>query len=288
MTLQFSLVGTEDGSNITVWVHGQKPQVAQSDHPNFDRIVEGAMAGDDSVIELFDIAETAAKYFDRLSERVTVANGRLYLDGEEVDNALSAQVVRFLDTGEEDWQPLVNFFENVQQNPQEHSRKQLYGWLSKRDFTITPDGLIVGYKGTKSPDDEGAYASILTGTATVDGEIKSGNIPNYPGAVIEMPRGQVQFDPSVGCSTGLHVGTYEYASNFSQGGLLEVLVNPRDVVSVPTDSYEQKMRVCRYTVVDTIEQEYTAPVRYYPEEEFEFDEDEDRWGFEDDIDDWGY
>ena len=65
-----------------------------------------------------------------------------------------------------------------------------------------------------------------------------------------MPRGEVQHDPESGCSTGLHVGTYAYAQGYARAALLTVHVNPRDVVSVPTDCDAEKMRVCRYVVSD--------------------------------------
>jgi hypothetical protein len=55
-----------------------------------------------------------------------------------------------------------------------------------------------------------------------------------------------------GCSVGLHVGTYDYASNFTLN-VLEVHVNPRDVVSVPTDSNWAKVRCCRYVVIKEVE-----------------------------------
>ena len=266
--MQYTLVGTEDGSNVTVFVPGRAPLVAHSTHPNFDRILEGVLANDDSVVDLFDIAATAAQKFDRLSERVTVSNGRLYLDGEEVDNSLATQVVRFIDEDVDDWKPLVNFFENVQANPNEHSREQLYDWLSKRDFTITPKGMIVAYKGVQNGED-GKYESIFTGKAIVDGEVFEGHIPNYVGAVVEMPRNEVEFNPSVGCSIGLHCGTWRYASDFSRGKVLEVHVNPRDVVSVPTDSSWEKVRTCRYTVVDVLDSPYyTAIVRDYGTEDW--------------------
>jgi hypothetical protein len=277
--LQYTLVGHDDGSNIVVFVPGSPPLVAHSSHPNFDKIVEGALAGDDSVTELFDVAATAAQRFQRLSERVTTANGRLYLDGEEVANALTTQVLRFLDQGVDDWEPLVKFFENVQANPNEHSREQLFSWLDAEDFTITPDGMIVGYKGVQKTDD--GFESINRGSAIVDGEVKQGAIPNHIGAVVEMPRNKVAFDPSTGCSTGLHVGTYDYASRFARGALLEVHVNPRDVVSVPTDCSWAKMRVCRYVVVDTIDAPYSSALLGY--------DNDDGWGeYEREYEDYEY
>jgi hypothetical protein len=255
MSLQFTLIGNEDGeSNIVVFIPGSEgPLVAHSSHPNFEKILEGARDGDESVAELFDVAATAGQKFQRLSERITTKNGRLYLDGEEVNNALANQVLRFLEEGVEDWLPLVKFFENVQANPNEHSRDQLYAWLDAEDFTISEDGMIVGYKGVSSD-----LMSINSGTAIVDGTVVKGRIPNKIGSVIEMPRGEVQHDPSVGCHRGLHVGTYDYASNFARGKLLEVHVNPRDVVSVPTDCAAAKMRTCRYVVVGTLDQPYTT------------------------------
>lgn len=274
MSVQFTLIGNEDGdSNIVVFVPGAAPQVAHSSHPNFDRIVAGAVAGDDSIVALFDIAATVTQKFQKLSERISTKNGRLYLDNEEVNNALTAQVLRFLDEGVNDWLPLVKFFENVQANPNEHSREQLYAWLDAGAFTIDQDGMIVGYKGVQIEGPDGNYVSINRGRAIVDGNIYEGNIPNHIGAVVEMPRGEVQHDPSVGCHTGLHVGTYEYANGFARGALLEVQVHPRDVVSVPTDCSAQKMRTCRYVVIDVIDQPYTTAVKPY-----DYEDDDLGWG----------
>jgi len=273
--MQYTLVGTDDGSTITVYVKGGEPMLAHSSHPNFDAILEGVLADDEAVVDLFDISRTAASRFEKLTERVSVAHGKVYLDNEEVNDAIAEQITRFIDEGVEDWKPLVAFFENVQANPNDHSREQLYNWLSKRDFTITEDGLIVGYKGVAIDGDQ--FVSIHSGRAIVDGEVKTGRIPNYIGAVVEMPRNEVTWDPSIGCHSGLHVGTYEYANSFANGALLQVHVNPRDVVSVPTDCDWAKVRCCRYTVIDTIDAPHTVSVLFYD------DDDRDGWGdFEDD------
>ena len=275
--LQYSIVGVGEDANITVFVPGQRPRVAHSSHPNYLDIVDGALEGDESIVELFDVAETVATKFERLdgSTRVTVANGRVYFDGDEVDNTLTKQIVRFLSDGVEDWRPLVRFMEKVMDNPEPHSREQLYGWLG-HDFTITDAGNIVGYKGVRTDG-----RSIHSGKAIRNSELVSGNIPNEPGDIIEMPRSEVAFDPAAACSYGLHVGTYEYAHGFAQGKLLKVLVDPRDVVSVPTDSNAQKMRVCRYRVINTIDAPETVPVvhdDYDDYADFYQDDDEAMWG----------
>ncbi len=280
--MQYTIVGTEGGANITVFIPGQAPLVAHSSHPNYDKIVAGVMASDENVSELFDVAQTAAEKFDRLTERVSVANGRLYFDAVEVDNSLATQVVRFINEGIEDYKPLVNFFDNVMTNDNQHSREQLYDWLNTRDFTITPEGMIVGYKGVERLEDN-VFQSIMSGRAIVNGEVQSGKITQKVSDVVEMPRTEVQFDPAVGCSTGLHVGTWDYASGFGRGAVLEVHVNPRDVVSVPSECDHQKMRVSRYTVVSVTDVPYTAPVwDEYEDDDFddEYDDDwrDDFWG----------
>ena len=99
--MQYTLVSTEDGSVVSVFLPGRNPLVAHSTHPNFRAIIELVMAKDEAVVDLFDVAQTASVKFQRLSDRVTAANGRLYLDGEEVANALATQVVRFLNEGVE-------------------------------------------------------------------------------------------------------------------------------------------------------------------------------------------
>jgi hypothetical protein len=278
--LQFTLVGSGEDQNISVFIPGQAPQVAHVSHPNFEAILAGARAGDESVVELFDISVQVVSKFEALTERVSVANGHVFFDGDKVEDAVTGQILRCLENGEKDYMPLVNFMENLGQNPNEHSREQLADWLGTDEFTITPDGMIVGYKGVR-PNADGEWVSINTGKAYVNGELFDGAIPNAAGNVITMPREEVQFDPANGCSTGLHVGTYKYAEGFAQGGLLEVHVNPRDVVSVPTDSSAQKMRVCRYTVVDTIDAPHTVPVKWDEDESedgYEFSNDESLWG----------
>lgn len=284
----FKLVSNEDGSeNITVFVKGKGQHPAHSSHPNFDEILTRARAQDESVIDLFDLALTAGTKFENLSERVSVAHGRVYFDGVEIDNALSQQIADFINQGVEDYKPLVNFYEKIETNPNEHSREHLFKFISVNQdeehgaFTITEDGNFIAYKGVVK-DEEGNLKSGSSGTATVNGELFEGQIPNPVGAVVTMPRDQVTFDPSSHCSTGLHVGTFQYAQGFARGAMLKVLINPRDVVSVPNDSRE-KMRVSRYKVLEVIDAPETAPVVAAVSEEAEAPEYDVRVGdvFED-------
>jgi hypothetical protein len=197
------------------------------------------------VRRLLDVGGALAASLRRLSERVTYDGTDLLFDGDVINNSLSRHIIRMMREGDENYARWVKFLENLAANPSRLSRMHLFTWLEGRDFAITPDGHLLGYKGVLADE---LNSSVSTGTATVNGTEHHGHIPNPVGATVEMPRGRVAADREAGCSVGLHVGTHTYASGFGQRMLL-VSVNPRDVVSVPRDCAFQKLRCCRYTVL---------------------------------------
>jgi len=258
--MQYNLVDTGEHQNITVFVDGEM-YTADGTHPNWEAIVKGAVALDSEVVGLFDRGAELSKHFDQLTDRVFVNNGRVFFDGDEVHNDVTRGLVRAMEEGS-DFMPVARFLENLASNPSEYSKDNLYRWIgTKESFSITEDGCLVGYKGVAS-NPEGGFLSLSSGEAIVDGEKHVGQIPNYVGAVVMMPRSEVTDDPSVPCHTGLHVGTWSFAKDFGYGPTLKVKINPRDVVSVPSDSYSQKMRVCRYEVLEVID----APVETFVDE----------------------
>ena len=69
------------------------------------------------------------------------------------------------------------------------------------------------------------------------------------------------------CSSGLHFCSQEYLSSFgdSSSRTMILKINPRDVVSIPTDYNNSKGRACRYEVIGELgvnpEEAFTAPVQ---------------------------
>lgn len=260
-------INSEGGlSNLALYLDGQLYAV-NSTHPYWEDILDALRDGDaEAIPELIDLATAAANRFEKVTERVAVQNGVVYFDGDAVHNSLADAVVRAMREGA-DFRGLALFMENCYQNPRKHSRDNLYDWLNTHDFTITPDGMLVGYKGVNAD-----LTSRSAGPGIVNGVPTHGHLDNSVGNVLEMARSEVQHDPSVGCSVGLHVGTWEYASTFGPK-VLKVLVNPRDVVSVPTDCGWAKMRVCRYKVAEVIDN----PVNSFVDPSWDNDWDESNW-----------
>ena len=78
---------------------------------------------------------------------------------------------------------------------------------------------------------------------------------NSLGATVEMERNRVDDDKDRTCSTGLHFCSRDYLDHFGGERLVIVKINPRDVVSIPSDYNDSKGRACRYEVVDEIDKE---------------------------------
>ena len=172
------------------------------------------------------------------------------IHGDPVDEVVLETAVRLTRDGDPaDFTAFGAFLKRLERNPSAASRSQLFGWLKAGGFTITTEGLIVGYKSVLT---NGLSAHGGREPVTVvhqDGNVDqvTGQVPYPVGSVVFMPRHYVDDDRQSGCSVGLHVGTFAYAETFSQQTLV-VLVDPADVVSVPADHGCAKMRVCRLRV----------------------------------------
>jgi len=177
--------------------------------------------------------------------KFVVRDNQIFVDNVAAPAALGKKILQFCDEGLPH-EPLVEFARNLQKNPSFRSVQQLFSFLEKNDHPITDNGCFIAYKKVRSDFKD----------------VHSGTFDNSVGQVVEMPRNQVNEDPNQTCSAGLHVANFDYASNFYAGGvMLEVEVNPADVVAVPTDYNESKMRVCRYKVLSVVEQEVSTPLR---------------------------
>lgn len=247
MTVPFTFTRTDRGDSVAVYLHGQI-RVADQSHPAWGLIVSELRNDepDENVLWLHfeDPTRSIRENIGDYSSRVAIGDNNVLLDGNKVTGPLASKILRVYGSGGT-VKPLVKFLENLDDNPSHRSRTQLFDYLERHDFQITEDGHFIAYKGLR---DNGT--SVHAGRAFVDGVEVEGNIPNDEGAVITMPRKEISDDPDKACHVGLHAGAWAYASSFGNGGTAKVKVNPADVVCIPNDSSWQKMRVCRYEVLE--------------------------------------
>lgn len=277
----FSLTEDAKGKSLAIFYSDGESETIPEAHVSFKPIIEKLISGtatDEDIRDLTGVLKTVARKMSALSERVSVDGKEVYFDGDPLRGEISDIIKRMFEEGKAlDFKPLVNFLEKAKTNPSLKSIDDLYRWIRNGDLVIDPDGDIVAYKAVRV-NSKGENESIHAGSAFVNGEEVTGHIPNIPGSVVSMARSQVNDNEFETCSYGLHAGTYAYANQFAgwQGGettrLILVKINPRDVVSVPNDHNDAKMRVSRYTVLTQIEERINAPF-YQPE--LEFDEDDE-------------
>lgn len=276
--MHFSYTKTDGGTESLLLYGDGINTVVPGSHPHFSHLRDYLRDAEEidvrHVRALVEVGQTVSSKLRRLSERASFDGAHIRFDGDVIDTNLSRHIVRMLREGDESYARFVAFMENLATNPSKTSRMHLFTWLDGRDFTITPEGHLLGYKGVQADEDN---SSMHEGTATVNGIEYTGHIPNPIGAVVEMPRQQVNPNRDEGCSTGLHVGTHSYAAGFGRR-LLKVSVNPRDVVSVPRDCGFAKLRCCRYTVLDVHDQPEPVQTPSYgsdlfPDDEEDWDDD---------------
>lgn len=259
-TYTYNIVKNDgEDTSVTVFISATgESYTASQDQPKFKAIV-GALLTDAPLADiegLFDLTKPLSEAFARLSDRVTIEHGNVYFDGDVQEGPVVNTIVRFFNEGNDSFKPLVNFLDLIGQNPNEHSRKNLSDWLANESFSLDDDGFIIAYKGVYQHGVDEAtglttYAPSRVGPNVFVNDVAipaNGKAVQKVGDVVSMPRSAVEFDPKVACSKGLHIGTWGYASTFCSHTLL-VRINPRDVVSVPTDCGGQKMRTCRYEII---------------------------------------
>ena len=274
----FQRIDKGDKSSLTIILGDGTIKSIGQDHPGFASIVaqlDTDPKADDVIRGLLDPANLIFAKTSKVSERITLAGGTLLFDGDAVDGPLADFIVNIAQNSDNtaSYEAWIKFMENLANNPSQESKEHLFAFMTTHGLTVNNDGHIILYKGVRSDG-----TSIHAGYGIVDGKAMDGNLPNEVGSTLEFPRSKVNANRGIGCATGLHAGTFEYASAFSQGRLLTVAINPRDVVSVPSDHSNSKVRVSRYVVVEVNDKDeaYNTPVWNAAEDEGDGDfEDED-------------
>ena len=223
------------GESLTIGIEGRSSTINKETHPKFDQVLDAIRSSDwDAVPDLVDLVSVIKNYTSE-NEEVEVRDGDVYYQGKPFANALTDRLLGLL---EEDLpvESLCNFLTNLKDNPSKRAVDELYGFLENNMLPLTPDGHFVAYKKVRED-----YTDIHSGTFN-----------NSVGEICEMPRNEVDEDKDRTCSSGLHFCSLDYLPNFGGASGYRVMllkINPRDVVSIPSDYNNAKGRACRYEVI---------------------------------------
>jgi hypothetical protein len=230
---------------ITVFVDGGNHQVHGNDS-RYGDVLNAIRAG------LFD---TIRSILDIKQQLIDGSNGTLYLldgivqsDDYVVPTSFGERIV-YMSQRSLPLDSYIRFLKNVNDNPDPRAVDETYGFIEHCDLPITPDGCFLAYK-------------MVTNDFK---DIYSKSMDNSVGAEVWMDRELVDSDKNRTCSSGLHFCSEGYLGHYGREGasqLVIVKINPRDVVSIPTDYDFAKGRCCRYTVVDGMKWKNRIPKTY--------------------------
>lgn len=232
---------------------GGESFTVKKDHINYDAILKlikahGAGTKLEDFEKLYSVKKAIESFeFEGTKLILNDTEVEIHIDGKKeqtISSKLLSRIIAIFKAEDETLKEmqfiaLIRFIRNLYQNPSYRSVKELYGFLEKNDLPITQDGTFLAYKKVRHD-----YMDIHSGT-----------FDNSIGKVCEMARHDVEDNSEITCSSGLHACSFSYLDNYGSSGLDRVMVveiNPKDVVSIPSDYDNAKLRCCYYKVVDEI------------------------------------
>lgn len=130
------------------------------------------------------------------------------------------------------------FMERLNKNPYDDIKHLAIDFVVN-NFIILEDGSFVGYKYVKI-NKKGQIVSVYDNKTV-----------HEIGKFVEVQ--EYDHDPTITCGKGLHVASHKYLKFYSAGDIyLAVQVYPEDIVSIPLNEKDLKMRVRRYKPLFTM------------------------------------
>jgi hypothetical protein len=220
----------------------------------FDLIVSSGMA-QDALEKAYCLCspKKMVEGFTKGKFKVDVVKGSIMYTPDvgvpfEVSGKLSKRIIDTIkNDGVEGAEALFNFLDKLMLNPSNRSVNELYGFLTHNDIEIASNGNFYAWKVVRD-----TYFDVHSNT-----------MDNSVGNEVRVARNQVNENSDVTCSYGLHVCAKSYIKHFSSNGnrVVKVEVHPQDVVAVPKDYGDSKMRCAGYVVLEDVTDAFLSEIR---------------------------
>lgn len=247
------------GENIIVVVNNNNYTINKT-HIGYSKVLEAIKENDWETVK--DIVDPKKLIINYGKGNVSIKGDTLYWKDREFHNSLTRRMISMYQEGFP-IEPMINFMENLMENPSYRAVNELYSFLERNKLPITPDGHILAYKRVNddymdvhsntvpnkianqfTPDELSAMPITCGKLNEVQVKVnKEGN------TVVKMDRNFVDDDQNRTCSQGLHFCSKEYLGSFGGSRIMILKVNPKDVVAIPTDYGFSKGRCSRYQIV---------------------------------------
>lgn len=247
-------------NSLTVFINNEVRTI-DADYPFWSEVIYALKENNEGEVKrLICLPDVIESY---VHGDLTIVNDEVFYKNHKIKNGLTKRLVRMIKEGFP-IDPLLAFLHNLLENPSNRAIQEAYTFLDTNNLPITDDGHFIAYKKINAD-----WTDCHTG-----------KINNSVGTEVSMPRNEVDDNPNNTCSHGLHVCSLAYLDHFGGARLVAVKVNPQNIVSVPIDYNNSKMRVCAYTVLTELNAQVIAEIdqnwpAVYEEPEYAPEDDED-------------
>jgi len=233
-----TLIGRFVSKEQITLIFSEDTAVIDNSNPKFTEILQ--LCKDGKYAEAAALATIKDQINQTFDGDIRVVGSEVIYDGKPLHNVMCERILDIMREGL-DATGLVKFLENLMQNPSYTAVQELYLFLEANQIPITEDGHFLAWKKIRNNWKD----------------IHSNSVDYSVGATPSMKRNEVDPDRDRTCSNGLHCAGWSYLPYFGSNGdsdrIVIVKVNPADVIAVPNDYDNAKMRVCRMEVL----REYT-------------------------------
>lgn len=227
------VLGYKAASVIIPLIHGETDQTFWDLH---QLIINNKNINSEHIRLLFVTFNKKAKVTEYVSgSDITIKNQSIYYKGIKQSGKLVDQILKAI-KNKKRASHLIKFMNKLMSNPSYHIHTRLFDFLEHNDIEIDKDGDFIAFKNINSN-----FTDIYTGL-----------IDNSVGKFVSMDRNLVDDNDRNTCSAGLHVCAKSYLKSYSRsnGHTVKVKVDPKNVVSIPVDYNNAKMRTCGYLVLE--------------------------------------
>lgn len=228
---------THSGKTFIITKPAWKDFLLKKALPEFNKNPHTILVVDTEDFCKFDLVDpTSGKTIKVTPKEIETKDGKYNISTESL--------IKFIEYAEEHDYSAYTFLDkicySIKYNTKENIRALLQ-FCSSNNLPITVQGNILGFKVLNKTPYDGVYTDVHTGL--VKQEI---------GDVVYMSPELVCEDRNKACASGLHICSADYLKCFyapMSSVIALIKVNPKDIISVPTDN-TAKVRCSKYQILD--------------------------------------
>jgi hypothetical protein len=197
---------------------------------------------EDGIIKYLD---TATSISTKLGVTITKEGVVTYVNDkgqvEQLPPSLNKTLVAMYEQDESSITPLIKFWEKVRLNPSYRVNRCLFDFIEANNIVINEHGNLIMYKIVKRTDDKEVFLDLYTKTFKQMFNVE-----------LRILRNNVDDNIDNQCSHGFHVCSWQYLPHYGSAvsghdAILLCEVDPTDIVAIPRDYNNSKIRTCAYT-----------------------------------------